>query len=57
MATWKEKVQAWQANEKAELAAQHKQTTAAMKTLAQETKTRHKDHIMKTKAYLAEHGV
>ena len=56
MATWKAKVQAWQTQEKMELAAQHKETTAAMKALAQESAMRHKQHITMMKAYHAEHG-
>ena len=54
--TWKEKVAAWQAKEKEELMAQHKETTAAMKELADETKERTKEHIAKMKRYAAEHG-
>lgn len=56
MATWKEKVKAWQDKEKAELAAQHKGTTAAMKELARETEARCKEHIAKKKAYAKEYG-
>ena len=56
MPTWKEKVAAWQDKEKAELAAQHKETTAAMKALAAETRARTKEHLAKMKAYAAEHG-
>ena len=55
--TWKEKVAAWQAKEKEELMDQHKETTAAMKELAMETKARGKEHIAKMKRYAAEHGV
>lgn len=57
MATWNEKVQAWQEKESAELLAQHRETTAAMKALAMESEMRHKEHIAKMKAYWQEHGV
>ena len=53
---WREKVKAWQAKEKEELMAQHKETTAAMKELAMETKARGKEHIYKMKRYAAIHG-
>lgn len=56
MPTWNEKVQAWQAKEKAELGTQHKETMAAMKALAKETQMRHKQHIAMMKASHAEHG-
>lgn len=54
--TWKEKTKAWQEKESAELLAQHKETTQAMKILAQETEARRKEHIAKMKRYLKEHG-
>ena len=53
---WREKVKAWQEKEKEELAAQHKETTQAMKILAQETEARRKEHIYKMKRYAAIHG-
>jgi len=55
--TWKQEAAEWQAKESAELAAQHAETTAAMRVLAEETEARSKEHLAKMKRYLAEHGV